>query len=242
MAKLELFSTWLDVIQLVPGLWDKSTVSFAVVNKSQILQAIKGVDNEIKSQLRNVYSTLLTTPWYKPPISDGENDNNESYISPILTIEKFAITEVLTLKFITPVAPAVNAFTVTGDISGVLTAGSTANDYIIANVITIPKEAWIGTFEIGDQFYISLFASDPLINNISSRLAAAEILDSIMTAQVPNSTDVIEKYRSYANDRIEQLKDKQAYLLADPITINLDPESVPYNIDSLGHDITEYAE
>lgn len=237
MAKIELLSTWLDVVQLVPGLWDKDTVTFTVCNKSQILGAIKSADDSIRSSLRKIYPNLSVAPWYKPPISDKNNGNTESYIIPNLTIGASAVTEVFTINFINTLS-----FSITGDISGAQAVGSISSEYAVPGVITIPTAAWSGTFDTDYQFYISLFASDPLIAKISAKLAAAEILDSVMSDQVPNSTDVIEKYRSWANDQLEALRDQEIYLSSDPIAVNLTPERTFYNIDNKGMDVTEYIE
>lgn len=234
---MELLSTWRDIVDLIPQLWDSENRQLInLKSKQDLMVAIMAADNTIKGELGRIYSDFsASSAWYKPPVNEQGNNNKASSLLPLLTLGADVKTEVITLTF-----NNASGFTAVGDLSGSLGTGSKYTTFS-TSTLTIPSSAWFGTHSFGDIVYIRTYLSDPTVaDSCSAPLAAANVLDSIYTDQIPNSLDTSNKYREMAMRVIGRLREQRAYLQKPPIEVDLSYEKINYDISPTGEDQTEY--
>lgn len=234
---MELFSTWKDIVDLVPQLWDKENRKLiSSKTKQDLMAGILAADNAIKGELEGIFEDFsAVVAWFKPPVSDPDNHNSEACLLSGITLNSLAKTEVVTLTF-----NNASAYAAFGDFSGALGTGSRYSDFT-CTTLNIPASAWYGNFQAGDLVYIRTYLSDPTIADaVSAPLAASNVLDSIYTDQIPNSVDTSNKYRQQAMRYIGRLRSQEAGLQKHPIEVDLTPEAVNYTITDAGEDTTEY--
>jgi hypothetical protein len=236
---VELLSTWKDIVDLIPQLWDKDTRELiSAKSKQDLLVAIVAADHQIRAELSGVYNDMTgIATWYKPPVNDPGNHNSASCLLPNLTLGTGLKTEVITLTF-----NSASSFIAFGDFSGPLGSGSKSSTFS-CSTLSIPASAWYGTHSSGDIVYIRTYLSDPRICDAASApLAAANVLDSIYTDQIPNSLDTSNKFRQQAIGFLKRLNAQAAGLEKPAIAVDLTPEKIDYNVNEAGFDISEYQE
>jgi hypothetical protein len=230
------YTTYWDVVERAPQLFDSDTGTFPVKKPSQIRGAIEEIGAEVESALKRLYSNLSTSAWIKSPIYGARNSSPHSELLPTITPGASAVTEVFTLEF-----TSTTAFSVKGDRTGVLSSGTTGSTYT-SSYINIPNTAWVGTFLPGDLFYVRTYISERLIESICSRLTAAKLLESVYTDQQPNQVGTVDSLRRDAKADINDLLDQSKVLGKEPLKVSsdLEYEEVNYSVDELGNDVTTY--
>ena len=241
----ETLSTYLDVIDLIPQLYDEEEENYPVVSPQKIRNVIGRNDFQIKSQLKNYYGADLTsTPRLTQPtpkrgytalgqllLTDGTNDVS---VTNSISVK----TQVYRILFTSP-----TVFEVTSDLTGAQGTGSTSLSFTTTDTfLTIPNECWSGSFETEDSWYIAVYNYEGMISHLSSLLAAVYILNTIYTEEVPDASATASKYEQIYNKLIRALQKGTIFLEKDLSSRNLDPIQIDYEIDNHGNDVTNYTD
>lgn len=238
---LALLSTADDIVDIIPELFDSDNESW-VRTKTEIRNAIYTQDGALRSALRLQYGTDLTcTPWGTFPKPNSSN-TGDGVLSEI-TVAALAITEVWTLTF-----TSTTAFTIAGDLSGDQGTGSTGTDSVSTNAyVTIPSANWSGTPATGDIFTIRTYDIEAALVDLSSKFAAAHLLDTIFTQEVPNASEASKRWRSDAQSKLDGYLNSESgkggSLEVGFVSRDLSPAQVlpRYIINDLGEDSSDYA-
>ena len=114
------------------------------------------------------------------------------------------------------------------------------NSTFTSNPITFDSTFWTGTPSINDRFYIRTYNVDQILVEISSQLAASQILNSVYTENIPNQAGTSKTYNRQANESLRDLRKTRIFLIKGISDINLDPIQTDYEIDDYGNDVTNY--
>ena len=229
------------MIDLIPQLYDESSDTYPIKSLIEIRNYILTSDGVIRSKLKRVYgSDLTTTPWSKIP-EPNPNNGGDAILSPFITVSSDAITEVWTLTFTSS-----TEFTISGSISGSQGTGSTTSDSSSSNgYITIPSSKWSGTPSVGDVFYIRVYNVEQTLVELSAKRAAATILNSIYTEFVPNQSETARRLLEEVDEVLNKLVDPNSpdELSIGRLAPDLDPlQLLPgYWVSDEGEDISKYA-
>ena len=244
-GNIETLSTYLDVIDLIPQLYDEEDENYPVVTPQKMRNIIWRNDAQIRGQLKNYYGVDLTsTPRVAQPtpkrgytalaellLTDGTNEIG-------VTNSTSVKTQVYKILFTSP-----TAFEVTSDLTGSQGTGSTSSNFTTTDTfLTIPNECWSGSFETEDSWYIAVYNYEGMLSHLSSLLAAIYILNTIYTEEVPDASATATKYEQLYNRIIRALQQGTIFLEKDLSSRNLDPIQVDYEIDDYGKDVTNYAD
>jgi len=250
------YSTYKDVIDLIPQLYEETEDSadsiaintvYPILNTQRMNNYIRGNDGKIRANLIKVYGTNLTvTPTYTIPEPNFNNVGSQEFnflnasgaqLNLNATTTK---TDVISINFTNDSG----AFSVTSQLYGNQGTGDTATTFTATNsCIQFDSTFWSGSgAKTNDRFYIKTYNVDQILVDISSMLAAAQILNSVYTESIPNRSMTSGSYKKQAMESLTQLRDMDIYLSKDINSINLDPIQVDYEIDDLGNDVTNYAD
>lgn len=236
---LELLSTTLDTLDLVPQLFDEDASKW-VRTLTEVRNSIYLQDGFLRSALRDKYGEDLTIdPWASFPIPDESNQGDSNLTA--ITVSNDGITEVWTLAF-----TSATDYTIEGDISGSQGTGKTNLDSSSTNgYVTIPAANWSGTPQSGDKINIRTYNIEPAIIELSSKFTAAYLLSTIYTQEVPNASEAAELWKTNAQGKLEKYLDPTdpseleiGYIGRDLSTIQVLPK---YIISDLGEDESDYA-
>jgi len=240
-------SNFLDVVDLIPQLYDPEENKFNVLSEIEIRSLITRTDTRLKNELRPYYGSTLTTstPYATSPIPRFGNTQTGN-----LLLENAAGTETLTVssslsntQVYTITFTSATAFSVESDLTGSNGTGSTASDFTTTDTfLTIPTELWNGTFFNGDVHYIKVYTHETALVYLSSLLAANQVLNTIYTEEVPDASASAEKYLEQYQRQVRALQRGEAFLEKGLSTRDINPIQVDYEIDEYGVDATDYPE
>ena len=241
-------ATVLDVVALIPQLYDEEDNAFNIRTSGEIRESINRGDGQLRGQLKTRFPEDLTmTPYAAIPIRGFEQrgeDQRLLYRSPdntkiliVLDDDDLSVSQAYTITFTDP-----TSFGIVSDLTGPCGTGTTAGNAVTTDgVLTIPHELWDGTFVAGNIVYVKVYNYDRLLVRLSALIAAVEILDSIYTDQVPNASAAAEKYLGIYNQLLSQLKSGDLELTGvSTKDRDIDPIQVDYEVSDLGQDITNY--
>ena len=211
-----------------------------------IRNAILQADGIIASQLSAKYDedsfNRTEGAWariFKPPMYDGDTAVCATGAGILgVTLGEDVITEYWKITF-----TSATAFTVQSSVSGQTGSGSTDTDFSIGTDITIPSDAWNGAFETGNIIYLVTYQQYPIISLISTLLAASILADELLVLAQPGESKIAKNFYTVAMDLLKKLaipNEKGGMRLDTYAAADLSPRSQPYDIDSLGRDLSKY--
>ncbi len=240
-------SNFLDVVDLIPQLYDPEENKFNVLSEIEIRSLITRTDTRLKNELRPYYGSTLTTstPYATSPVPRFGNTQTGN-----LLLENAAGTETLTVssslsntQVYTITFTSTTAFSVSSDLTGANGTGSTASDFTTTDTfLTIPTELWNGSFFNGDVHYIRVYTHESALVQLSALLAANQVLNTIYTEEVPDASASAEKYLEQYQRQVRALQRGEAFLEKGLSTRDINPIQVDYEIDEYGVDATDYPE
>lgn len=245
---VNLLCTEFDVIDKIPQLWNNQDSVYKPRSLRDIQNIIIESDGMLRSALRQVYGTDLTsgiTPWAKFPealTAPRAVNSGSGVLSPEMTISSSAITELWTLTFTSS-----TEYGFVGSISGSQGTGTTSSDSASTNgYLTVPSAKWSGTPDSGDVFYVRVYAVEAALVNISSLFAAALLLDNLYTDEIPNRTEMAKGYKETAEELLEKYTSEDSgYVLEIGRTardLNPIPIAGQMVVSDTGEDISDYAD
>lgn len=244
----DLLCTEFDIVDKIPQLWDNNRSIYNPRSLRDIQNIVIESDGMLRTALRQIYGADLTsgiTPWAKFPealTAPRAVNGGNGVLAPEMIISSSAITELWTLTFTSE-----TEYSFSGSISSSQGTGATDTDSASTNVyLTVPSAKWSGTPDSGDVFYVRVYEVEAAVVNMSSLFAAALLLDSMYTEEVPNRTEMANGYRDTAETLLEKYTDEDfAYALEVGRSVrDLDPIPIAGQmvIDEEGQDIGVYAE
>lgn len=242
--KQDAICTYLDVVDLVPQLYDDEDQNFPVLSPEAIREMIIRNDSQLRGELRPYFgdSISTTTPYAVTPIArygnsaagkllltNGTNDITVSTGASIYTqVYKISFT-------------STTAFSVEGDLTGAQGTGATSGNFTTSDTfVTINSALWSGTFFNGDVHYLKIYNHEHLLTHLSALLTAQYILDTIYTEEVPDASATAEKYGEKYKQTIRMLRNGTAFLEKGLTNRDINPIQVDYEIDEYGNDATKY--
>jgi len=249
---VELFSTYRDIIDLIPQLYesDEDTADsiavnsvYPLVNPNRMRNFILKADGRIKAVLKEVYGNDLTIiPFYTIPEANYNNSGSGdlAYTDTAGTGLKLTTTcetQVWRFRF----TDSTN-FDCISSIWGSQGSGDTSSTFTSSNSkLILLSGLWSGTPATGDRFEIRTYNVNSILTQISSMLASYLILNSIYTENIPNSLDTADEYKKQAEDLLKDLRIQKIFLPDKGISeIDLDPVQVDYEVSDEGEDLTNY--
>lgn len=238
-------ANFLDVVDLIPQLYDPEENKFNVLSEIEIRSLITRTDARLKSELKPYYGSTLTTsaPYATAPVPRFGNTASGN-----LLLQNAAGTETLTVssslsntQVYTVTFTSATAFSVSSDLTGANGTGSTSSDFTTTDTfLTIPTELWNGTFFNGDVHYIRVYTHESALVQLSALLAANQVLNTIYTEEVPDASASAEKYLEQYRNQIRALQRGDAFLEKGLSTRDISPVQLDYEIDEYGVDATDY--
>lgn len=245
-------SVW-DVINVINDIrtedFDVSAGNYTddVRKSNQIENEIVKAGATIEGYLSGVYSVaeLRTDPWTTPPVPDKDNTGDLKLygISPGTDISS-AYTAAWTIELTSS-----TEYTTITSLEAGQGAGAIATDYTADNFnIGIGSNAWEvgnGTDVATDKWYFSVIDVYPIIWDIATGLAVANVLESIFTSESPNANGLIDNYRRFALSKLRKLQkpDEDDGMVLDSYTReSLESTPVDYNVTFTGVDNSSYSE
>lgn len=243
--KKETYSTAVDVRQLaMNSLAEKTHADTLYLNDKMIELFLLKARGIIDFKLGNVISgvtTLEVTPYCGPsliPLPDEENtgENTSTGILWGLTPASTAYTEFWTFTFTSD-----TAFSAQGSYSGSQGTGSTAAAFTATNSsISVPLDAWSGTFASGDIYYVPTYKHHPSIVTIATMLAAGLILKGQATGMAPDANPAGAALYDDAMDMLNSLAKGETSLVGVNNLIDASDLLVPYEVSMSGYDVSNY--
>ena len=240
-------SNFLDVVDLIPQLYDPEENKFNVLTENEIRSIITRTDSRLKAELRPYYGSDLTTsaPYATTPIprfGNSEDGNillaNAAGTATLTVSSSLSATQVYTVKFTSG-----TAYTVTSDLTGANGTGATDSSFTTTDTfLTLPTGIFNGTFFNTDIHYIKCYQHEPALVYLSALLAANTILNTIYTEEVPDASATAERYLEQYERQVRALQSGQAFLEKGLSTRDISPVQLDYEIDEYGVDATNYAE
>jgi len=243
--KNDAISTYLDIVDLIPQLYDDEDQNFPVLAPAAIREIIIRNDAQLRSALRPYFGSTLSTetPYAVTPIArygnsaagrllltNGTNDITVSTGASIYSqVYKITFT-------------SATAFSVEADMTGGQGTGATGSNFTTSDTyITINSALWNGTFFNGDVHYLKIYNHEHMLVHMSSLLCAQYILDTIYTEEVPDASATAEKYGQKYGRMLRDIQRGEAFLEKGHSKRDIDPIQVDYEIDDYGTDVTDYA-
>jgi len=240
-------ANFLDIVDLIPQLYDAEESSFNVLSEIELRSIITRTDARLKSELKPYYGSTLTTsaPYATTPVPRFGNTQTGN-----LLLKNAAGTETLTVssslsntQVYTVTFTSATAFSVSSDLTGANGTGSTASDFTTTDTfLTIPTELWNGSFFNGDVHYIRVYTHESALVQLSALLAANQVLNTIYTEEVPDASASAEKYMEQYLRQMRALQRGEAFLEKGLSTRDINPIQLDYEIDEYGTDATNYAD
>ena len=250
-SKPRMFSTVLDVIR--KGRYIR-TETFDYVNDPEEFSAEILFDGEIESHiltqdgiilayLNEIYGGaggLTTTRWLSTPYRDPQNQSKSKLLTATLANTDDPYTAFWKVEF-----TSATAFSVTSSLEGSQGTGSTSSDFTSTSTeIQLGTNAWSSVgegFADNDKFYFSVIDVYPLVNKLSSDLAAAAALMERYSDAVPNMNEYASALYDNAIRLLERLADdKDPISLTSTQTYDLSSTAVDYKITAIGEDDSGY--
>ena len=242
-SSLETLSTYLDVVDLIPQLYDEEDGNFPVVTPQKIRDIIWKNDSQLRSQLKNYYGADLTsTPRLGTPhpsrgyTGTAQLSGSDGVVDMTVSDDSGVETQVYKFTF-----TSATAYDCTSDLTGVQGSGNTSTTFTTTDTwLSVNKDLWSGTFATGDIWYVPVYNCEGMTTHMSSLLAAVYILNTIYTEEVPDASATATKYETIYNRLIRALQKGVIFLEKDLTSRNLDPIQIDYEIDNYGRDVTNY--
>lgn len=137
-----------------------------------------------------------------------------------------------------------SSFTVESSLEGNQGSGNQYTDFTSTNNdITIYSEAWSGLTDTNDTFYFSVIDSNQIIWMLSSKLAAASLLESIYQKSDPTEVGyhiLLRKSVEKLLDKLSRPFSKDGLKLDTSINLNAESIWIDYNISEYGTDESSY--
>jgi len=251
-SKPRMYCTYWDVISYIQEIsTDNIDISGGsstspIRRANEVENIITRVDNYIRGKLLPYYSdsSLRVTPWTTIPVADKDNDSSTQLIA---VSTGAAIATAYTAAFILTIQSTTTSYTFNSSLEGDLGVGTIAcdssDDY---DLVTIGTNAWNATTASeGDKFYFSIVDCEPIIHDISIKLSAAEVMESIFTGESPNTSAQGEQLRKQGELMLNRLADPESdrgIRLSGLTEKNLDSIPIDYHITDEGADDSSYSE
>ena len=149
----------------------------------EIDAAIRAASDEVLASLipvyRDVANLRVSSPWVGNIISDRTNNDPSARLLGARAGSS-AVTEMWTLSF-----TSATGYTATGYLSGACGSGTTTSDFTSTNGgdLIIPAQTnpglFTGTFTSGDSIFIAVNTAHRLISDITSYIAAGDVMRTI---------------------------------------------------------------
>ena len=242
--KQDAISTYLDIVDLVPQLYDDEDQSFPVLAPEQMRELIIRSDAQLRGELRPSYGSDLSTsvPYAVTPIARFGNSANGKLLltdgtnSISVSTGASVYTQVYKFKF-----TSATAFSCESDLTGSQGTGATSGNFTTSDTfVTINSSLWNGVFFTGDVHYLKIYNHESLLSHLSSLLTAQYILDTIYTEEVPDASATAEKYGDKYRFMVRGLQQGTTFLEKSLISRDITPIQVDYEIDEYGNDATKY--
>lgn len=223
-----LFTTWLHTLEFAPYYF--VNFEFKNITKSKIWRAIVEAENYIKASLRGFYNNLKVNTVSFHCVNNPQNENPDFFFDTDKLVVANPHTLVYKIEFTSP-----TAIKVSPDIGSIVT-GSITGDIVIGD-LTIQSAAWQSlTFKIGDVIYLGITNTEPLIVDLTSKLAAAKIIQNTFSSETSNSSNDAIRLENFVNSTIKRLIDpiNPQLLSVSRISIDLDPIAIANEINEYG--------
>ena len=240
-------ANFLDIVDLIPQLYDAEESSFNVLSEIELRSLITRTDSRLRMELKPYYSGTLTTstPYATPPVPRFGNTQTGNLLlqnpagSSTLTVSSsLTATQVYTITF-----TSATAFSVSSDLTGANGTGSTSSNFTTTDTfLTIPSALWNGSFFNGDVHYVKVYTHESALVQLSALLAANQVLNTIYTEEVPDASASAEKYMEQYLRQMRALQRGEAFLEKGLSTRDINPIQLDYEIDEYGTDATNYAD
>jgi len=180
-----------------------------------------------------------------PPLAEGEENNiagvsipeNQDFIGVIIDDSLIPFTETWKIRF----TDNAGAFAISGTVSGSQTAGDKDSDYT-ASYLTIPADAWVGTWKKGDEVYINVYTYIRPIVSICTLLAKGLTLMNMADSGMAATKEVGERDYEKAMeilDRLSRPDDRGGLALSTLPAYDTTPRALPWDISPLGYNVTK---
>lgn len=167
---------------------------------------------------------------------DGEYINNEPITDPI--------TGAALANGNSRHAEKSATFDVYSSLEGVQGSGNQYTDFTSTNGdILIPESVWSGIADTDDVFFFSVVDAQQMVWMVSSKLAAAALIESIFQKGEPNKLDYHRVLRADAMhllDRLSRPFAKDGLRIGSTLNVSADSIWIDYNISSYGVDNSSY--
>jgi len=244
-VKNDNIANFLDVVDLIPQLYDAEESAFNVLSEIELRSIITRTDSRLRMELKPYYGSSLTTsvPYATASIPRFGNTASGNLLlqnpagSTTLTVSaSLTATQVYTITF-----TSATAYTVTSDLTGANGTGAKGSSFTTTDTfLTIPAALWNGTFFNGDVHYIKVYTHESALVYLSTLLAANQVLNTIYTEEVPDASASAEKYLEQYLRQMRALQRGEAFLEKGLSTRDINPIQVDYEIDEYGTDATNY--
>lgn len=176
--------------------------------------------------------------WATIPIPDDSNTGTCRLLY-VNEVGSSSITEGYRLTFTTT-----GDYTVFTDFNGCRANGNRLVNYSIANYISIRASEWTGIPAINDTFYFSIICVKEIIWRISVLLSTADMIDNLLTKEIPASSEYSKQFKDEAESLLTKLQtdaEEGGSSLGGLPTYKQYIQRF-YSIDEFGNDTTPYAE
>lgn len=248
-SKKAMYSTPFDV-RLILGAFERSVLDdddevtiIQSIRDQKIEQHIYSADAIVWGYLTPTYSSSSLnseTPYFMGPVPLDDNDSS-GYLQGVV-VASTAITEQWLIKF-----TDVDTFSVYGSFSGSQGSGTIGADFITDNAdIQIISADWdLGdnsTITVPNRFLFATYISHPVVRMLSSKLAAANLIDALYSVAESKQSTWSKALRKECMDFLKALVDPSSGVsLNDVNEGDVSPyEAVAWTIDEYGRDVTNY--
>ena len=242
--KQDAICTYLDVVGLVPQLYDDEDQNFPVLSPEQIREMVIRNDAQLRAELRPYYgdSISTTTPYAVTPVARYGNSANGKLLltngTTDIAVSTGATIYTQVYKF---TFTSATAFSCESDLTGTQGTGSTSSAFTTTDTFVVVNNAlWNGTFFNGDVHYLKIYNHENLLSHLSALLASQYILDTIYTEEVPDASATAEKYGDKYTNIVRALQAGTTFLEKGLSKRDINPIQVDYEIDQYGNDATKY--
>jgi hypothetical protein len=190
-------------------------------------------------------TTFETTPYISSTLTPAADENdegeNETTSGTLLGIipSADALTELWTFEF-----SDADTYTITGSMSGVQGGGDTTSVTPIVSTnthITVPIDAWSGTFVAGDKFYIPVYRHIPEIVLLSTMLATGLIYKGSAAGNAPGDNPAGAKLYDDAIKLLDSIANGNSGLMGISFELDTTDLQTIYEISPWGYDVSAYS-
>lgn len=214
-----------------------------------------GASQDVAAALRALYSDSglrAAAPWASPTFHAAVYLDPDEEVSNPEPVQRFGLEKVKVLGF-TVAATAFTQqyeirftsttdFTVTGNVEGAQGSGTTGIAFTTTNGdVTIPADAWQGTFSKDMRLLFGVYAYERTIVQITAELAAGRAIRDIRGSNQVEEDALGRRLIATALAKLSRLQKPDApdgMRLPSMGDKTFGPVAMPYDVDALGRDIS----